>query len=414
VLLSVLLLFWSVPVGLLQLWANKLTPHIFARLTEFGEFGQQLYSFLASYLPVLALIGLQYLLPALFDFLARNVEGLKSNSQIQRRVLQTYFQYQLATLYVTVFSNSISEGACEILRQPAQVFSILQNKVPRVATYFINFVMARAGLSTPMLLLFSMLNVAGCGGGQPVGEGEEGAPPPVRPNYAMEASNLGMVLVLGMTYSCVAPMIMPACMVFFLLSGLVYRWLFLYVYTPEFSCDGEIWYELFNGSMIGLLLGTLSLAGFAGVLCGYSSPEFWAVGLLVIAVIIIHRLFQVHYGLPSKFISLADAREMDDACGHVIKQWLRDEYYIDPVIKGSPEDSVSIAATLSNSMNMNCCCRCGRPTGAVEDGSEDSEEISENNEEVAIPVSREPSTPRVSRTTSPGKEPSLTRSRTWA
>merc|ERR1712232_1040660 len=85
----------------------------------------------------------------------------------------------------------------------------------------------------------------------------------IRPNYAMEASQLVLVLVLGMTYCIIAPVISFACLIYFALTSLIYMFLFLYVYTPEYDCQGRTWNDMFRTSLLGLLLGVGSLAGIA-------------------------------------------------------------------------------------------------------------------------------------------------------
>merc|ERR1712050_655753 len=85
----------------------------------------------------------------------------------------------------------------------------------------------------------------------------------VRCAYGSEAATAALVMVIGLTYSFIAPAILPACAIYFGLAALVYRWLFTYVYTPEFDSEGAFWYDLFNSVLLGLLLGTLSLVALA-------------------------------------------------------------------------------------------------------------------------------------------------------
>merc|ERR1712113_157621 len=83
--------------------------------------------------------------------------------------------------------------------------------------------------------------------------------PSIHASFSIEATSAVIVLVLGLTYSFIAPVILPICALYFVGASFVYRWLFLYVYEPEYGGAGEIWYELFHGLMIGLILGTLTL-----------------------------------------------------------------------------------------------------------------------------------------------------------
>ena len=83
----VCVLFWSVPVTLIQAWANveslsKWVPAVH----DLRGWSPTLYALITSYLPVLALMGLQALLPYFFAAMARSYEGHKTRSGVERVV----------------------------------------------------------------------------------------------------------------------------------------------------------------------------------------------------------------------------------------------------------------------------------------------------------------------------------------
>jgi len=318
------LIFWSMPVTAIQAWTNMENLPDVEWVQDFRKSQDLLFTFLSSYVPVLALMSLMYLLPFLLEWFARVYEGHKVKSEIQRLVMGRYLNYMLATLYVTVMSGSLAKALAQILKSPQLAFQILRTQVPQVACYFVTYVIARVGISVPMLLLFPALSLLDC-------SATPGKVPPVYPNFAMEASNLGLVLVLGLTYSVIAPAILPLCAAYFALAWLVYRWLFLYVYTPEFNCRGAFWNELFHGSMVGLLLGTLSLAALADLW----SSEFFALLVLSGVVVVFHYLFHEHFAVPSRFPSLKEARRVDEKCGDAVLASFDPSFYVDPIIKES-------------------------------------------------------------------------------
>lgn len=403
------LIFWAIPCTLVQAWTEAAAPCIRGALEKVNKsWGAQLYHLLNAYLPTLALMGLLYVLPVALELLSRTFEGYKAKSEIQRVVMRRYFLFQLATLYFTVLSGSLIGNLCRLLVSPTSIFEILKTSIPSVAVYFVTYVMARIGLSLPLLLLFPALSLCDCSFGccrgcckrrkyfcrckrstEPEADPNAGEslpadssgssdsseeseslperPPPVRPDYAFEASSLGMVLLLALMYSCVAPAIMPVCMLFFALASLIYRWLFLYVYEPEYDCNGTIWYELFRGSLMGLLLGNLALASMAP---RYVSIEFFLLLLLACLVVFMQWLFFVYFAVPSNYLSLEDARQIDKACDAAILSVMKDDYYIDPVIKNNrsrfdteseEEDEAEAESSESHVVHgsrwCSCCCR---------------------------------------------------------
>jgi len=328
------LLFWSVPVGALQVWTSidELDEHSNSWWSE-SNFGVLCYTFLREYLPVLTLVGLQYVLPYVLDFLAREYEGHKVKSKIARRALKWNLKYQFVTIYVTVLSGAASlsfhNQLGSVIRNPERLFEILRDEVPQVACYFVNYVTAKIGITIPLLLFFPALPFWFS---KVLGRSAREETPPVHPDFAMEAANLGVVLVLAQTYSVIAPSIMPMCMLFFILSYLVYCWLFTYVYTPEFDCFGRFWYELFNSLMWGLVLSSLSLAALASAFVGFDTVEFYALVILAGLVSASYIHFHKVYIVPSRHLSLEDACAVDRLCKDLVKEQFSEALYIDPIV----------------------------------------------------------------------------------
>jgi len=340
-LLTFSLIFWSVPVGLIQVWTSfDADPPNWAQ-SDIGVLG---YTFLRKYMPVLGLIGLQSSLPLALDQLAKRYEGYKVKSQIEMVVLRRNFAFQLATLYVTVFcgtaSMTLDSQLQEIADRPAALFELLRERVPQVSGFFLSYVVARVGITVPMLLWLPSL-LAWSGG---LARRER---QPVAISLAVEASNHGQVLVLALTYSVIAPILMPVCLVYFALAFLVYGWLFLYVYTPEFDCLGACWYKLFDGAMTGLFFGSLSLAALASAFEGFRSVEFSALLVLSMLVVLAHFYYHYHFAVPSEFISLEDACELDMKCDEEeVAAALVEDYYVDPILKEQAHEDPNATAGL--------------------------------------------------------------------
>ena len=292
--LSILgILFWSVPVTLIQAWANIGTlSRWIPAVVKLNEVSPTFYSFLTSYLPVLALMGLQALLPQFFQAMAM-AEGHRTKSAIQRVVLNRCFSYQMASLYVTVLSGSLWDSLQQILDHPQEVLDILAHSLPKANVYFLSFVMARACTGIPFLLLHWQFFCAKCAPQEQIHSA-----------YGYEAANLALVFVIGLTYSFIAPAILPVCALYFAFATLSYRWLFKHVYDEEFDSGGQFWYDLFNCVFVGLLLSTLSLLGLAA-LYGSSLQVFALSPLPFLVMYLAFRGWR--NGWKSRWTSLEDA-----------------------------------------------------------------------------------------------------------
>jgi len=120
------------------------------------------------------------------------------------------------------------------------------------------------------------------------------------------------VLVIGLTYSFIAPAILPACVLYFGLATVVYRWLFGYVYELEFDSRGAFWYDLFNSVLLGLLIGTLALVALACVRASAMQVAFLTP--LPVLVAWLGRWCWLHFGEASKRVALSDAVATDSEC----------------------------------------------------------------------------------------------------
>lgn len=322
---SVGLVFWTVPVGLIQTWSSIANVEQWLPLvTDLREWSPVIFSFLTAWMPVLALMALQALLPRLFEASAVAFEGHKAKSRVQRIVLNRCFAYQLASLYVMNMSGSIIRALQDIFDSPKNVLNILASSLPQVAVYFFSLVMARVSISLPLLLLRPW-DVPATGASA---RAAESRPAPVRCYLGSQAADSALVLVIGLTYSFIAPAILPACALYFGLASIVYRWLFANVYEPEFDGGGVIWYDLFNSVLLGLLLGALSLLGLAAAYASYG--QFMVLLPLPFVVGTLGWYCWYRIGFQSKHVSLGDAVQVD-AAEDPTPGFTRD-FYEDPIL----------------------------------------------------------------------------------
>lgn len=320
---------WAIPVSAIQAAVSYENLHHWTPtlLTFMEKHAASLCGLVFGYMPVLALMGLLYLLPYMLNAFAVRFEARKVKSDIVRIVLWRNFLFQLATLWATVFSGTISDSFYQIFDHPACIYVILGRSIPKVSVYFTSFVVARIGISLPLLLLpiqsfLELFRIT--------------KPEPQHCMFETEAVNVAIVFVLGLMYSLVAPAILPACMIYFGLATLVYRWKFMNVYTPQFSCAGGFWYELFSGVMIGLFLGLLSLVGLAVLYAGARTPEFWAIALLPLFASSFFVYCNTRLAPLSMAMPYQDAVQIDRECAATVSETFEQDYYKDPIFKPQP------------------------------------------------------------------------------
>ncbi|CAK0863199.1 unnamed protein product, partial [Prorocentrum cordatum] len=337
-----------------------------------------------EYMPALALVVLQMAVPIVCSQFAQRYERYKIQSQIACITLKRNFRFQLATLWVTVvcarMASTIQEQLNTVVEHPVQIFEILRIAVPEVSVFFLNYIMAQMAVTTPLLLwqplwtsppkpqlldaitesIHGKKSAPGDGatrqndqhkarGEEPPeqksdtkGDLEKACPqaaeiskhPRVCPDLPLECTKLGILLVLSLLYSVIAPALMPACMLFFAVAFLIYTWLCLSVWSMDFDCQGNCWFEIFHTTMMGLVLGTVSFTALA--FGAGEHGEFSALIVLCVLEVFAWYGIRKHFALPAHFMSLEDASALDEKCGDATHM-LDKQYYMNPMLKRSED-----------------------------------------------------------------------------
>jgi calcium permeable stress-gated cation channel len=90
--------------------------------------------------------------------------------------------------------------------------------------------------------------------------------------YGWIYPQLMMVLMIMVTYACIAPLLMPFGVIFFMFSYVMYKYQLLYVYVNDNQSLGYMWYAVFNYTMVAFLFAAVTLLGFFGVHMSDMSP----------------------------------------------------------------------------------------------------------------------------------------------
>lgn len=241
-------LFWSFVVASINGFSNldKIAEDV-SWLQAYS--GTALYEIFNEYLAVLVLLILLVLLPLIFDIIARNYEGLKTESEIQNSIMVRYFYYQLANVFVSVGSGTIFNSLNEIIKSPERLAAILGENLPQVSIYFANLVITRSLLGLPIEMLrfwplLSILGVKSCSDRKKMTRRELRTgvfyDPPMW--YGWCYPQVMMVLMILVTYSTIAPFLMPICTLFFGFCYMMYKYQLLYVFINEYQSGGFMWY----------------------------------------------------------------------------------------------------------------------------------------------------------------------------
>lgn len=229
---------------------------------------QQLPESQQNFLSVCILLLFLVTLPFVFDFLARNYEGMKLESEIQNAIMTRYFYYQLVNIFVTIGLGGISMGnqIFNIFRKPQILIDLLGQTIPSVSLYFANLVIVKifAAIPIEMLRPWQLSSILFIGTimdrrkttRRDLRTGAFFAWPML---YGWIYPQLMMVQMIIITYSCISPFLMPFGALFFAFAYIMYKYQLLYVYVNDSQSHGYMWYAVFNRSLVALLFATLTV-----------------------------------------------------------------------------------------------------------------------------------------------------------
>jgi hypothetical protein len=278
---GILAIFWSAVVALIKAYSSL--DDLAKNNTWIESYQNSLvYKLLNEYLAVVVLLILLALLPFVFDFVARFYEGLKCESDIQDLIMTRYFYYQLANVYVTVTAGTIFGSINDIIQHPGNILTILGKSLPQVSIYFANMLIVKTltGVPVEMLRIWQLLTVVGV---RSLFDKNKFTRRELRTgvfmDYPMEYGwvypNLLMVLMILTIYMCIAPFLMPCAMMYFAFAYAMYKYQLLYVFVNDYQAGGQMWYQVFNRSMIILICASLVLWGYLGLKKTYHIGPFY-------------------------------------------------------------------------------------------------------------------------------------------
>lgn len=221
-----------------------------------------------QYMSVIIMLGFLLILPFIFDALARYYECMKLESEIQNAINARYFYYQLINIYVTVGfgTDDIIQQVFKILSKPQILVDILGKTVPAVSLYFFSLVVVKTFAAVPLEMirpwqLSTILTMGHCMDRRKCTRRDlrTGAFYAWPMLYGWVYPQLMMVLMIQVTYACIAPLLMPVCSLFFAFAYTMYKYQLLYVYINDYQSGGFMWYAVFTRSLVALLFASLTL-----------------------------------------------------------------------------------------------------------------------------------------------------------
>ncbi|KAK9852109.1 hypothetical protein WJX84_005426 [Apatococcus fuscideae] len=308
-LFVLLALFYTVPVGAIQaiLQVNRLQ-----NITPFKQLVNISFtrSLIQSILPVLVLKIFLALVPKLLAFM-NTKQGMISQSGNDFGVVKKYFIFQVITVFFASFvSGSFFNQFSQWISDPASAVTIIGSAAPTTSIFFLTLIILQALLLRPIqflrifqLIMYWLLSML---------SGTERAKTRIWSEqsllYGPYVPDHTIVILLGIVFCCVNPLLCVAAFVYFCIVWLLEKYDMLYVWQETYQAGGKLWLQIFPQVLTGVLIFHIMMIGLLAIKESYATIILIPLPFIAIAFwLVCNRLFS----RPLQILSLKGAADLD-------------------------------------------------------------------------------------------------------
>ena len=316
----VLIACYAVPMTLVSLLVSKNSLMAFSPTISRLAMSSGFFSFLFSMVQPICVVGLQQILPPLFQAVGK-IEGQMNFTKIQIRTFTRYFAFQVVNiLLVTAIAGSIFDTAAQIAENPGYAFRFLGYALPKTSSFFCYYIILKSslGLGVELVRVVPILQaliraaffhngtirdrrkvIAGI---RPIDD------PGWMPMHKIFAQDL-LVVLIGVTFAVIAPVVLLPCMIFCSLSRIVWTHQFLFIYEACCESGGMFWPKVFRRFVFGIMLAQATVIG-QFMLKGAFSQAYVCIVLMIATYWYLKRA-RSSFDLSSNSLPLEIASVMD-------------------------------------------------------------------------------------------------------
>ncbi|KAI9006212.1 hypothetical protein BC832DRAFT_539819 [Gaertneriomyces semiglobifer] len=291
VALIALVLFWAVITAFVAGIASL--DHLaktFTFLEPFQELPASIQGIIQGVLPTIAIAVLYALLPVILRFFT-SFSGAMTHTAIEKRLIgQYYFFLVFNILFIVTISGSIFNTAKLIADNPGSVFEILGTSIPKVSTFFVNYVMLLA-LGGPAKELLQLGNVIAKPlvlrflSNTPRVVWRQSQPKPFKSGAPLARHTF--IATVGITYLSIAPLVSLMCAIYFGFWYVAYTYQMQYVYHSHIQSGGYYLYSSAKQLFVALYIHEVVLTALFFIKTAWVPGGFMVFAILV--TIMFHR-----------------------------------------------------------------------------------------------------------------------------
>lgn len=174
------------------------------------------------------------------------------------------FAYQLTNVFVTILSGSLFNSLVDAIDNPSSIFNLLGSALPSISVFFGNFTLSAAIIGSTAELLqvgpFAVFTFYRKFFSERALTKRQLTTGPLEDrsmDYGAYLPALLFIFYIVLIYWVMSPLVVVFGVVYFFMKGLILKYLFLYVYIPQFEMGGKFFFSLFRYSFRGLFMSSV-------------------------------------------------------------------------------------------------------------------------------------------------------------
>jgi len=206
------------------------------------------------------------LLPRILTMIAM-FEGIIATSWVEMRVLKAFTVFSILDIFLaTTIAGSLLSVLQSGLQSPFMLVNLLGQSLPGFSTFFAVYVLLKtAGLPQGMCNLFGLVIglVRKWLAKTPREKQYVEDPGPIK--YGVAYSSHLLVLIIGLSYTLIAPIVPFCTLLFFIVGYVTEKYQVAYVYIPVYETGGAFWPLVHNRILAGLVVAQLTMLALFGL-----------------------------------------------------------------------------------------------------------------------------------------------------
>ncbi|KAJ5321343.1 hypothetical protein N7476_004345 [Penicillium atrosanguineum] len=296
-----LIIFWAIPTAVVGAISNiNLLEDKVHFLRFINHLPKVLLGLITGLLPTIMMSVLIALVPIILRLMAK-WGGASCSAEVELTIQNWFFAFQVIQVFLVVtIASAATSVVTQIIANPQSAATLLSQKIPKAANFYISYIVLQ-GLS---FSAGALLQIAGLIVGKILGKFLDKTPRKMYSRWSSLAGlgwgtvypSITLLTVIGIIYSCIAPLVMGFGTVGMYLFYFAYRYNLLYVSNATIDTQGKAYVRALQHLTVGCYLLMVCLIGLFAMGSGASTI---AVGPLVLMIIFLIFVILYHISMNS-------------------------------------------------------------------------------------------------------------------